>query len=49
MTATVSTPDDPATTLRALGLVEIVKSPVTTKVTETEWDNEPLLPVTVSV
>ncbi len=49
LTATVRTPEEPATTVRALGLAEIVKSPITTKVTETEMDNEPLLPVTVSV
>jgi flagellar basal body rod protein FlgF len=46
----VEVPGELTTTVTAVGLVEIVKSggAVTLKSTETEWDRDPLVPVTVT-
>ncbi len=48
VTVTVDVPEPGATKLKLVGLAEIVKS-CTVTVTVAEWDNDPLVPVTVTV
>lgn len=44
----VDVPEEPASTVRVVGFAEMAKSPTPT-VTITEWINEPLVPVIVTL